>query len=357
MIFRNLTAAAVGGLIASLSLVSSAQATGDVWVEGSYEALALPDVRFVNDYFFQTSVGGVASQEFRNDDGDFDGFRIDGGISNIPIMGGAYMAGVKGFFAWHDDKSELQCTHPSAVPGNFCFVTPLTDNPAISQVVSVGGGSAGGNTMQFTTDREVNHWGMALEVVQGPMGLKAGPAFRRIDQDLTITSREISAGSGGPDPYQLTYREDLDTNYWGAFVGSVIEFPLGGGWSLQADGEAGLYWANTDYSGSYVVTNAYIVAGTLNPNVNQSLSLESDKLAFIGVLKAALEKDFDMFKLAGFGRVEYISSAPDVGYNELDIFAGGVAIQGPEEETRLGEGFAYTASVGGRVTVPLGSDQ
>ena len=87
---------------------------------------------------------------------------------------------------------------------------------------------------------------------------------------------------------------------------------------LQGDGEAGLYWADTDYSGSYLVTNA-IVAPLFYGNINQLVSLESDELIFIGVLKASLEKDFGIFKLAGFGRVEYISPAPDVGDNDQDI--------------------------------------
>jgi len=187
------------------------------------------------------------------------------------------------------------------------------------------------------------------------MGLKVGPAFRRIAQDLTITGRETSFNVV-PDPYRLTYREELDTNYWGAFMGARGQIDLGGGWSLSGDGEAGLYWADTGYSGSYVLTNANF-AGPLNPNVDQRLSLDSDELAFIGVVKGSLEKDFGLFRLAGFGRVEYISSAPDVAYNDQDVVAGLTTTQGPEDETRLGERYAYTASAGARLTVPMGSGQ
>ena len=346
---RKLVSALLAGLIASFTPVPNAQATGDVWVEGSYEFLNLPNVQFINNYFFVAGLDGVARQEFVNDNGDFDGFRIDGGISNIPIMGGAYVMGVKGFFAWHDDSTELQCTGLSAIPGSVCLANPLIDNPAIIQAVTLGAG-----TTQFSTKRDVDHWGVAIEVAQGPMGLKVGPAFRRIDQDITITGRQINPIIA--DPFQLTYSETLETNYWGAFVGADGSIDLGSGWALVADGEAGLYWANTDYSGSYVVTNAF-TARAINPNVNQSLSLESDELAFIGVLKAALEKDFGMFKLAGFGRVEYISSAPDVGYNDLDLAPGGGAIQGSEDETRIGERYAVAASAGVRLIVPMGSGQ
>ena len=351
---RKLVSALLAGLIAGFALAPSAQATGDVWVEGSYEFLNLPNVQFINNYFFAAGLDGVSREEFVNDDGDFDGFRIDGGISNIPIMGGAYMIGLKGFFAWHDDGSELQCTVPAAVSGSACLANPLVDNTAIIQAVSAAPG-----TNQFTTNRDVDHWGVAIEVAQGPMGLKVGPAFRRIDQDITITGRKINSFPAAPDPFQLTYSEDLETNYWGAFVGADGSIDLGSGWALVADGEAGLYWADTDYSGSYVVTNALTaVAPPVNPNVSQSLTLESDELAFIGVLKAALEKDFGMFKLAGFGRVEYISSAPDVGYNDLDVVAGVfTVVQGSEDETRIGERYAVAASVGARLIVPMGSAQ
>ncbi len=64
-----------------------------------------------------------------------------------------------------------------------------------------------------------------------------------------------------------------------------------------------------------------------------------------------------MLALEGFGRIEYISSAADVAYNDRDsitVFAG---TSGPNDETRIGERYAGTASVGARVTVPMGSGQ
>ena len=93
-----------------------------------------------------------------------------------------------------------------------------------------------------------------------------------------------------------------------------------------------------------------------NPNVSQALSLDSDELAFIGVVKAALEKDFGLFRLAGFGRLEYISSAPDIAYNDLDTVAGAPMTSG-DDETRLGDRYAYSLSTGARITVPMGGGQ
>jgi hypothetical protein len=337
-------------LFASFAIAPSARATGDVWVEGSYERLALPNVQFVNVYSFPGLVTGQAIQELVNDDGDFDGFRIDGGIDNIPIMDNAYMVDVKGFFAWHDGTSELQCANNvGGASGTNCSATPLIDNPRFAERVS----NTTNNVSQFTTKRDVDHWGASIAIARGPAGLKAGPVFRRIDQVTTITGQEINPG-GGPDPFQLTYNETLETNYWGAFVGADGAIDLGAGWSLQADGEVGLYWADTDFSGSYVVANS-LTSFTINGNVDQQLSLGSSELAFIGVLKAGLEKDFGLFKLAGFGRVEYISSAPDVAYNDLDIgFAGFISTRGADDETRIGERYAYSISTGARITVPMG---
>lgn len=87
-------------------------------------------------------------------------------------------------------------------------------------------------------------------------------------------------------------------------------------------------------------------------NLNQRLSLDSSEVAFIGAFKSSLEKDFGRFKMAVFGRVEFISSAPDVAYNDLDTTAIGV-FQGPDDETRLDDHFAYSFSVGVRLTVPF----
>ena len=353
MAYRKLAAAALSGLIAGLAFAPSANATGDLWVEGSYEHLSLPDVNFINRSSANLLTINNVVQEFDNDNGDFDGFHLDGGVDNISIMGGAYVMGVRGFFAWHDDSSDLTCSNTPVGGGTVCGATSIIDTLAVDSVSSFFGVS-----QQFSTTRDVDHWGLALDFMRNPSGLRAGPAFRRIDQDLEIEGRGINF-AGTVDPYQLTYSESLETNYWGGFVGVDGAIDLGGGWSLQGDAEAGLYWADTDYSGNYVVTNGLVV-GFTNPNVNQSLSLESDELAFIGVLKAALEKDFGLFKLAGFGRVEYISSAPDVAYNDRDAVIGGVIpinTQGADDETRLGERYAYTASVGARITVPMGGGQ
>lgn len=215
-----------------------------------------------------------------------------------------------------------------------------------------------GGIQAFRTERDVDHWGLALDLSpQSTTGLRAGPAFRRIDQDIMITGNEVSnpATGGAPDPYQFTYHEDLETNYWGGFVGANGAIDLGGGWSLQGDAEAGLYWANTDYLGKYAVTNS---TATGNPNISQQLFLDSDELAFIGVFKGTVEKDFGLFRLGAFGRVEYISSAPEVAYNDVERMGTTFeAIGGPHDGTTVGDRYAYSVSTGARLTVPLGRGQ
>ena len=373
MTFRNFIAAGLVGIVASLVPAAPAQATGDVWVEGSYERLALPNVQFVDSYHYPTRTGaptalvvqdGTVRQEFTNHDGDFNGFRIDGGVADIPVMNGAYLLSLSGFFAWHDSRQELQCIGGD-VPGDLCLVASLIDDPSVIQ--SVGGATLGAANL-FATERDVHHWGLKAELAQGPNGIKFGPAFRRIDQTITITGQEELSGTlfgaGGtvdfPDAYQLVYRESLETNYWGAFIGLDQALPLGAGWTLISEGEAGLYWAHTEFSGNYSVNNARNNCCFGNPfppdnrNVTQVLSLASDELAFIGTLKAALERDFGLFKLAGFGRVEYISSAPDIGYNDKDVAPGVPGLRGGDDKTSIGDRFAYSISTGARITVPFG---
>ena len=356
---RKVLLAAFSSLLAAFSFQSNAKATGDLWVEGSYEFLNLPDVQYTS--IMNSEFGGdLEHQEtLANDEGDFDGFRFDAGIANIALIDGL-IAGVRGFYAEHESSdAPIVCGSGANTPNSGqCFPLPLFDpdpNLRSYPIFALGG------IQSFTTERDINHWGLALDLTpQNMMGLRAGPAFRRIDQDIMITGSEVSnpPTGGAPDPYQFSYEEDLETNYWGAFVGANGSIDLGGGWSLQGDAEAGLYWADTDYLGAYSVVNSIVAAGVTNANVTQQLSLDSDELAFIGVLKGTVERDFGLFKLGAFGRVEYISSAPEVAYNDFERSGGTFEVfGGPHDGTTIGDRYAYSVSTGARLTVPMGSGQ
>ena len=117
---------------------------------------------------------------------------------------------------------------------------------------------------------------------------------------------------------------------------------------LKADGEAGLYWANTDYEGNYNAT----VSQFANAIVNQSLSLSDDELAVIAALKFSAEKDMGRYKLAGFVRGEYISYAPRMAYNDADPF-NTLPNRGINNGTSIDDSDAWTFSAGARLTVPL----
>lgn len=347
--------ALIVGLLAGLLPASNARADGKVWAEWSREYLELPTVHYLNRYFTSLTTGVQTIDELVNDDGQFDGNRFDVGVDGIPVFNGTALAGIEGFYARHHDSSDLQCDSglfvvPPATPTTGCTVPPLIDTN--SNVLNAGL-ATGGTRDTMETERSVDHWGVSVKVsAPGALSPRAGLAFRRIDQDMTITAREIIPNGIAADPYQLTYREDLNTNYLGAFVGGTANAEFGNGWKIIADGDAGLYWADTDYSGSYAVINSVALAS----NISQQLALEDDRLAFIGTVKLSLEKDFGPLRIAGFGRAEYISSSPSLGYNDVDL-GPGINITGPDNGTRLENDYAFAFSFGGRVTVPFGEVQ
>lgn len=119
---------------------------------------------------------------------------------------------------------------------------------------------------------------------------------------------------------------------------------------ITVDGEAGLYHADTDYTGAYDDTN-----GQFQPafglDAPQSLSLSESDVAVIAALKLSMDQDFGAFKVGGFVRGEFISHAPQMSYSSRDaVFVGGAG----NPPTSIIHDEAWSLSVGGRVTVPLG---
>jgi hypothetical protein len=145
---------------------------------------------------------------------------------------------------------------------------------------------------------------------------KAGIGFRRIGQSTTITGTDAVFG------ITLNYDEKLNTNYSGAYLGLTASQPLDAGFVVSLDGEAGLYWAHTAYDGS-MLTNR-VSAG------NSSLSLSKDNAAFVGAIKAAIDKDLgNNWKVGVFARAEWYSYAPEMNYNTFDRTGTVTAFSGP----------------------------
>ena len=341
-----------GLAMASLGLVPTASAVEPgVSVEVGWEYLNVPNTKY-SVFKRSSGAGGQTLSKLEDHDGEFNGVRIDMsvGIGDVQTPLGAATAWIKGFYAWHEDTQSQQCQSNPGGAAVFCTITPLFDpNPAVDNLALTQFGVL--NT--FTADKEVDHWGIAVELestphvgglndgpVVRPVAYKGGLAFRRIDQDLKLTGRH-----NGTVAQTVNYREDLETDYLGAYVGLTARHHVGR-WTFLADGEVGFYWAHTDYQGTYAGADPNEPAASLN----QSLSLDEDEFAVIAALKLSVERDCGGWKLAVFGRGEVYSYAPEVAYNDTETsrpgFNNGTSLDGSG-------GSAWAFSAGGRVTIPF----
>jgi hypothetical protein len=170
-------------------------------------------------------------------------------------------------------------------------------------------------------------------------------AVRRLDQDSSLFSVDR-----GPTADPVTLDDNLDTTYYGGYVGFSAMKPISDRMRVRLSGETGLYYARTDYSGTYTAT------ASLGDNsaIEQSLSLDDSAPAFIGTLGLTVERDYGPATFALFAEAEWLSYVPRVLYNDTDL-NGGVPfdIVGFQNGTELGDGSALSYTLGARVTIPM----
>jgi hypothetical protein len=315
-------------------------------VDAGWEHLWLGDVVFGGKYDYDVEPSGlVGGNELQ--DGGLDGVRIDLALRRAThvLNWPDAVVGLKGFYAWHDASATRLCQ--SDASDAACDGTSLFD-PDPDANNSLGSGV--GETVTYDTDRDVRHWGVALEVA--PLAASArrvqprvGVAYRAIDQDMDLTSIWSLSANG------QQYSESLDTGYLGAYLGAGGRHDLGPGLVLTVDAEAGVYWAHTDYHGA-------LHQQDFSGSVNQTLGLDNDEAAVIAMLDLGLEKQLGTFVLAGFVRGEYYSYAPQMAYNQTDRslgFPSGFSLLGPNDGTHIEDHEAWSLTVGGRVRIPFGS--
>jgi hypothetical protein len=309
-----------------------------------WEHLGVGNVEFGGKYDFNTTASPIVATN-EQQDGNFNGVRTDVMLS-APVQAFGWseaIVRVKGFYAPHDDSTVVNCV--SASESAACDGTPLFDPSSVDNN-SLGLGT--GETVTYRTDRNVQHWGASLEAASanamaGDLQHGFGIGYRAIGQDMDLSSLFSTSG------LSQDYDEALDTHYLGLYWGMNSERALSDGLRLTLGGEAGLYWARTDYDGTQTQTD-------LTGPLSQSLSLDEDKAAFIGALNLGIEKPFRRFTLSGFMRGEYYSYAPEMAYNQTDAaagFPGGFSIAGPNSGTSIGDRDAWSFTVGGAVRVPL----
>lgn len=318
--------------------------------EVSSEWLKLPGVQYTHIIDVTTFAPNNLVSKDQDHDGHMNGSRLDlsWGTRTTFFSGLPFTAGIKGYYALHDGDQTASCT--SLAFTSLCAHDPLFDpNPITGNTIAY---SPGTNVVTMT-DISTTTWGVALEGQTTSMkssvstlNVKAGSGYRRIDTALSLDGRGVSGLDVG---FPYTLRENIGTGYLGGYVGAVAKLPLGDDFALSLDSEVGLYWAHTDYSGRYIQTGNAPFPG----DDDQSLSLTRDTTTVIAALKVGLDKNFGAFKMGIFARGEYYSYAPEIQYNDIDRCCGFV-FGGRSDGTSVDAGDAWTASIGGRVTIPIG---
>ena len=142
----------------------------------------------------------------------------------------------------------------------------------------------------------------------------AGADVRGIDQDNSLH------GKFDGDSI-FTYKESLDTTYFGGYIGFGGEYSFGFipgvknvgglydrlGLRTFINARAGLYNADTDYDGRLRLR--------VRAHFNSKLSKSSDDLAFIGTVSLETRKQIGLrTSLSLWTDYEYISSVPEMHY-------------------------------------------
>ena len=286
---------------ASAQMAAGPVDSASISAGGGIQFLWLPDIKF-------TGIG--KPNNFRpqtNSDFTEYGPAVDAKIeAPLGFWGGYRVTGsVKGFWSNLEENDVVGCA-------NKCVVV----DPANTLVAT-------GQPLITSTNRDVDYWGGQLEAkfwspnqvqvrprLMRTRYLMVGADVRGIDQD-----NDLFGSSKGHAIFK--YDEKLDTTYYGGYIGIGGEYSLGflgagGIWEALGlrsyfEARAGLYDAQTDYSGNF----AYKFVP-----VNSRLSLSNDELAFIGVLSFETRKQFSpRTSLSLWTDYEFISSIPEMRYS------------------------------------------
>lgn len=272
-----------------------------IWVGGGVQFLSLPDIKF-------TQKGGRRQTNSESDWLDFGGAAGGGFESALGFWGGYRVTGgIKGFWANVETDDRKGCN----AGGTLCGVV----DPTGTFVATSG-------TLSTKTNREADYWGAQAELKFGrpePVYVKPnlyrndyfiiGADVRGIDQNNKLHS---STGT------VFSYKETLDTTYYGGYIGIGGEYSLGFIPGVKNVGglydrlglrtfinlRGGLYSADTDYDGRFT-----------SGGFGSKLSKSSDDLAFIGTVSLETRKQIGQrTSLSLWTDYEYISSVPKMRY-------------------------------------------
>ncbi len=323
-------------------------------MSAGYSYLDLPSTNMT------TLIGGVffdqALGQIQDHSGNFDGVRFDVELRDFArhyfSRGRSLTFGVGGFYAFFDEEETSACTFTATIDCAFVNIDDFDPN---------GENNTGPFGVLFTTtDREVHYWGISLDAKFGHLHgggmkddpvhrvspFKAGIAVRAINQEVDLFAIDRSV----PDP--VDYKENVNTYYYGGYIGVDHRIPLPNGFQFEIDAEAGVYYAHTDFEGRYI---AYIPVGGTQYIVEQGgVDGASDDAAFIGSVRMDLTRAFNWGRLGVYGIAEYLSYVPEVRYNNNDEAGGSpFGVIGTQVGTVLDDDDAFSYTVGLTATVPF----
>ena len=365
-IFSVSGAALIGTMPASAESMQVGNAT--ISAGAGVVRLTLPDIKFT-----QQADYGTGATIFKHENEDIAwkyGWALEGvGEVEVDGMFGVNTIGVRGFYADIEDTTTLTCgANGGGSSLSVCSVTNIVDNPAMMNKFSLIDPFIN-QSASVRTEREVDHWGIALEGKSGAPDalaitsntfLALGGDYRTIDQDIKIRG----ANGSGFNPEGIVgfnYSEDLDTDYWGAYLaaGADYELPFFGGLTsglgLKSSirGQVGVYYVDADYDGRYA---ANIIYGDPTASDSSSLSLSTDDVAVIAGV--TLETQLPIGRRAALSlksTYEYYSWVPDMQYNDYEIDGDDVTA-GLDVGTRIGDDDAFSARTTANLTILLGPD-
>lgn len=306
---------------------------------------------------------------------DFDreiGWNVNGTLT-IPQGTGTALL-IAGFSAHIDGKHSETCVAQTGQ--QVCNLEPLVDVPGIRQEA---GSDGPGYEMYSYAERDVHQWGVSTEMKQwltpSISGATQAPPqryfslgldVRGIDQDIEVdfTSNSPTFPNG-----LVTYDEDLDARYYGAYVaygGEMPTLPFGGlwkAWGLKSKFrlQGGVYYATADYSGTLVdrAPPFPTLSSLLGANPASALTLSEDEIAFIGRLTLETSKRINRrTTLYLTSDYEYYSWVPEMLYNQQDVYPAFPAMNLGEQVGTIidsDDAFSFRSSL--RLTIGLGPQE
>lgn len=320
----------------------------------SYSRLILPEtnmVALVNPGYDQ--VIGTAE----NHDGKLDGARLDfripgfAGILTSDELGRLGLGGrdlsfnLAGYYGRYSSDQTSLCAS-SGFSGHCAYFNIFDSQPALPNSTSSSG------DFVSTTKKDVDAWGVAIEtqfnngispVANSPF--RIGLALKALQQETHLTAFETTGNEN------VDYHEDLDSFYYGIYFAIDRKVDLGSGYSLGVNAEAGAYYVDSNFKGSY--TANIVDCGCANILDSSEISESDRDFSFIGSLRIELNKDVGWGTFGLFAEGEYYSYAAKVRYNNNDSNTSGTSISGTNVGTSIESDEAYSYSFGGRVNIPL----